>query len=182
MSGRTRAPCSAARSSPPTPPSVLALDRFVLQAVQAQLWQLHGAPALGLRRLGAVVDRQHLAAFAAQLDQRERLAQRRQPGQLALGGDELGLAAVGHAPALAVEGGGGAHRQRPHVGQAHAGWHRAGEDVGAVVLAQRGGGAAVQQGNPLGPDAGFALVLQPPDQGEGGLATVQRDAPASAQL
>ena len=84
----------------------------------------------------AVVDAEHLAIGAAQLHHVKRLAQRWQLGQFALGRHQLRTAAVGHAVALAVDGGGGPQAKAAGLGQLTAGVDLAGKDVGAVVLTQ----------------------------------------------
>jgi hypothetical protein len=143
------------------------LGRFALQAGELQVVQQHGLAALDAGRCVAVVDADHFAVGAAQLNHVERLPQRRQLGQLALGRDQLGLARVGHAVGLAVDGRGGADAKARGLGHLAAGVDGPGEDVGAVVLAQRGQRAVLQKGGPFGPDARVALVLQAADQGEG---------------
>jgi hypothetical protein len=88
---------------------------------ELQVVQQHGAAALDVGRCVAVVDADHFAVGAAQLDHVERLAQRRQLGQLALGRDQLGLARVGHAVGLAVDGRGGADAKARGLGHLAAG-------------------------------------------------------------
>ena len=162
--------------------ALLVFGGLVFQALQVQVFQQHGAPALDVRRVLGVGDAEHLAAAAAQLHQVKRLAQRWQLRQLALGGNQLRLAAEGHAVGLAVDGGGHADAKARRFGQIAPGRAGAGEDVAAVVLAQAGDAAVGQKGRPFRPDAGLGFVLQAPDQREGLLLAVERDAPAGHEL
>ena len=156
--------------------------RFGFQAGQGQLGQLHGAPALGLGRVGGVIDGQHFAVGAAQLHHLRRPLQRGAVGQLALGRHHLHAQVGSHAVRLAAQHGVGAHRELPRGGQGLRHIYRAREDVGAVVFAQRAGAAARQQSRPFGPAAGVAQVLNAADQGERLSAAIQRDAACSADL
>ena len=158
------------------------LGGFVLEALELQVFQQYRLAALHVGRGVAVVDADHFTVGAAQLDHAERLAQRGQLGQFALGRDQRCLAGVGHAVGLAVDGGGGADAKA--LGRRHfaAGVDGAREDIGTVVLAQRRQRAIVQEGGPFGPDPCIAFVLQAAHQSEGHILAVELDAPAGHEL
>jgi hypothetical protein len=136
------------------------------QSGQLQLLEPHRPAARQCRRLRSIVDAQHFAIGAAKFHHCERLAERRQPGQLALRRDQHHLLVGSDAEALAGDGSGRAdpepvrRRHLPRVAIRH------GEHIGTVVLGQAGQARVVEQGVPLGPDASGAAVLQPSYEGE----------------